>query len=106
MIEISDSDSGSSHLLSRGEEVLVRLRENPTTGYRWQLTQAGAGRLGLVDDRFEAGSDASAPGTGGHRVVRFVAEQTGSVRLEAEERRQWDQASASNQRRHYTIVVR
>jgi inhibitor of cysteine peptidase len=106
MIEISDSDSGSSHLMSRGEELMVRLRENPTTGHRWQLTQAGTGKLELVEDRFEAAGDGSAPGTGGHRVVRFVAEQTGSVQLEAEERRQWDQPSPSNQRRHYTIVVR
>ena len=104
MIEISDSDAGSSHQLSPGEELCVRLPENPTTGYRWQLTQSGSGRLKLVEDRFEPGG--SAVGSAGHRALRFVAEKAGAVALEAVHRREWEQASSNDKKKAFAIVVR
>jgi inhibitor of cysteine peptidase len=109
MIELSDTDPRSSVQLALGEELVIRLPENPTTGYRWQFAQSGTGALKEVEDRFVAGAEhrgGPVPGAGGHRVAKFVAEKNGSVQLEAVERREWEPLTKSLQRRIYAIVVR
>lgn len=103
-IEISDAAAAGPHVLGRGDEVVLRLEENPTTGYRWQIAQSGAGELGLVDDRFVPGAGDTAPGAGGHRIVRFVGRQPGEVRLEAVLRRSWEATGVSQQRVFVVIV--
>jgi inhibitor of cysteine peptidase len=108
VIELSDANAGSSHQLSQGEELHVRLPENPTTGYRWQFTQTGGGTLRVVEDRFEPGGAGTpaAAGASGIRVVRFAAENSGNLTLEATERREWEPASAHSKKKTYSIVVR
>jgi len=108
LIEISDSDSGSSHLLARGDELLVKLPENPTTGFRWHFTQSGSGRLRLLEDRFEQGATAGAvvAGAAGSRVVRFAAETSGALVLEALERREWEPVAPGNKKKVFSIEVR
>ncbi|NML13647.1 protease inhibitor I42 family protein [Azohydromonas caseinilytica] len=105
-IEISAQDPGASHTLALGDELSLHLDENPTTGYRWQFTQSGAGELALVDDRFVTGSAAPAPGAGGQRVLRFVARKPGEVRLEVANRRAWEPADSALERRVYAILIR
>jgi inhibitor of cysteine peptidase len=104
-IEISDSETSASRTLMRDEEVVVRLSENPTTGYRWQLTQSGTGELGLVDDRFVGGAEGAAPGAAGVRLIRFIARRPGAVKVEAVLRRAWDPPGASAQTRVFAIAV-
>jgi hypothetical protein len=43
------------------DELRVRLAENPTTGYRWELSQSGNGQLELLEDAFE-GAGSTEPG--------------------------------------------
>ena len=83
MIEVSESHDGSVLRLPQGDVLLIRLPENPTTGYRWQFSQSGSGALQVSEDRFEAHphSDAAAPGANGLRVIRFNATQRGQVRM-------------------------
>ena len=107
LIELSEASSGSSLQLNVGDEVLVRLVENPTTGYRWQLSQSGRGELELVEDGFEHSHPGppAAPGAAGMRRLRFIARKPGAVRLEAVEQRSW-QTSGSEQRRAFSLLVR
>lgn len=105
-IEITTTDTGSRYELAQGDELTLRLSENPTTGYRWQLTQSGAGELALVDDRFVAGATPPVPGSAGQRVLRFVARRPGEVRLEAAARRAWEPAGTELERRVYTVSIR
>jgi inhibitor of cysteine peptidase len=106
MIELSAADSGSRHTVSVGDELLIRLAENPTTGYRWQFSQSGPGALRLVDDRTEpAGSPSPAPGAAAHRVVRFVADRSGDVELLAVERRSWEADSPARPRVAFHVAI-
>ena len=105
MIELTDSDSGSSHRVGVGEELVIRLGENPTTGYQWQLRQSGTGELRPVGDGTESGGATMMPGAASHRVVRFVGERVGRLQLEAVERRDWEPASSSKQKLVFEIVV-
>ena len=104
-IEISHSDLPAPRTLARGDEVVIRLPENPTTGYRWQLTHSGGGELALVDERFVPGSGSTGVGAAGDRVVRYLGRKAGEVRVEAVLRRDWDPPEASSQKREFAIVV-
>jgi inhibitor of cysteine peptidase len=104
LIEISDGDAPARRTLAQADELVLRLAESPTTGFRWQLGQSGTGELGLVDDRFVSGGPA--PGAAGHRLIRFVARKPGQVRLEAVLRRAWGPADAGLQKRVFEIDVR
>ena len=93
--------------LPQGDVLLIRLPENPTTGYRWQFSQSGSGALQVSEDRFEAHphSDAAAPGANGLRVIRFNATQRGQVRVEASEQRSWQSAMPAPKTLVYLVDV-
>ena len=61
---LTESDRGRTVELAAGSLVTLRLRENPTTGYRWSMQSTGG--LELVGDRYEPGG---AVGAAGVRVV-------------------------------------
>lgn len=92
--------------LANGEQVVIRLPENPTTGYRWQFTQSGAGELAVVDDRFVPDGAEGAPGAGGQRLLRLQARRPGATKLEAVLRRQWDPQDAGTQTQVFAFVVK
>jgi inhibitor of cysteine peptidase len=105
-VELSESNSASPHVVARNEDVVVRLAENPTTGYRWEVTQSGVGELRLVEDQFIAGTGSTTPGAGGHRVLRFTAQRPGNIELAAVKRRSWEPVEASTEQRRYSLVVK
>jgi inhibitor of cysteine peptidase len=105
-VELSDKDAPAPRTLAQGEEVVIRLAENPTTGYRWQLTHSGTGELALLEDRFVPGTGGDAGlGASGDRVLRYQGRKGGEVRVDAVLRRSWDPPEASTQRRQFVIVV-
>ncbi|HEY5183710.1 MAG TPA: protease inhibitor I42 family protein [Actinomycetes bacterium] len=88
-IELGPADTGTSRSVRVGELTTVRLPESPTTGYRWECDEPGAGLL-LVEDRFEG---ATTPrGSGGERVLVFQAVSTGPATLRLVNRRSWGSA--------------
>ena len=104
-MELSESDFGSTRELGAGEALLLRLPENPTTGYRWQVAQTGDGELELVEDRFEsAAGPKAAVGAAGERLLRFVGKRAGRVELTARQGRAWEAATAAG--KSLSVVVR
>jgi len=104
-IELTESSGSAEHVVARQDEVVVRLEENPTTGYRWELTQSGVGRLGLVQDEFVPGAGGDAPGAAGRRVLRFLALAPGNVQIHAVKKRAWQTDIAPSERRTFSIVI-
>lgn len=102
-MEVTESDFGSTRELGVGDELMLRLTENPTTGYRWQVTCTGDGNLEMVDEGFEAGS-AGLPGAAGQRTLRYVARKAGQVEVLAAHERAWDAGKETPKR--LTVVVR
>ena len=102
-ITLTEADNGRTIDVPEGTEVLIRLEENPTTGYRWTLDQD--------DDAVPpAGADfSSAPGAavgaGGTRVFTFTAGQPGDVHLKFKLRREWEGDSSIIQRYQVNIQV-
>lgn len=77
---LGSKDSGSSQTLAVGQQLMVSLDSNPTTGYRWAIDGALPPQLGQVgESKFTAQS--SAIGAGGVEVWTFVGKSAGAGML-------------------------
>ncbi|GAV45361.1 protease inhibitor I42 family protein [Streptomyces acidiscabies] len=87
MGEVRVSARDSLVQVRAGDDIVVELPENPSTGYLWEIT--GIEGLEVTGD-----DHASAPtglvGAGGSRVLRLRAEKAGEGRLELVYRRSWE----------------
>jgi predicted secreted protein len=87
VVELGREDAGTTYTVHRGDEVIVSLVENQTTGYRWQV-ESGAPVLQMTADRYDAGGNA--PGAAGTRILRFTAATPGDTELRLTSRRPWE----------------
>jgi inhibitor of cysteine peptidase len=101
-ILVRETQNGGTVGVAAGDTVAVRLPENPTTGYRWQVDALTG--LTLVADEFSPRSPA--PGAGGERELRFIAPATGVFHIQATLRRAWEVGAAPQAQFRVTIQVR
>jgi inhibitor of cysteine peptidase len=72
-IVLTQSDNGARITLAQGHTLLIRLPENPTTGFRWQAAPGT-----IVDDAQFVGSSSGAAGAAGEHVFTVTV---GSIAL-------------------------
>jgi predicted secreted protein len=83
-------ESGERHHASVGDELVLRVVEPSTTGYRWQLVRETGPQLEVLEDGLEAGEPGAQPaGAAAHRTFRLAARAPGSTRVILELRRPW-----------------
>ena len=81
-IELSQKDSGTTLQVTQGDELVISLESNPTTGYSWaesKSSQAGD-VLQLGSKKYESESDAI--GAGGVETWTYKAVGAGTADLE------------------------
>ena len=89
MPELDEMANGQAIDLAIGDDLTIRLPENPTTGYRWEV-RSGADTVCLpVTDEYRAPKPT--PGAGGVHVWVFRAARRGDVGLVLVYRRPWDE---------------
>lgn len=71
-IVLTKSDNGARITLMPGQTLLIRLPENPTTGFRWQAAPDTI----IDDDRFVAAGSGTA-GAAGERFFTLTASAIG-----------------------------
>ena len=87
-----------------GEQILLRLEGNPTTGYEWQVDAGDPAVLALAGEPdYESSSDAD--GAGGTYTFRFDAVATGETQLELEYAPTWGAPEAAPQVFSVTVAV-
>ena len=84
---LDDSQDGSTLNLRMGDAVVLRLAENPTTGYRWEIVTTQGFDLEADD---YTGAPGGRTGGGGERALRFKAIAAGRGRIEAALCRSWE----------------
>ena len=91
---VTPDSSSPAVIHARTGEVLIRLPETPTSGYRWQPTAVPDG-VTVVDSHFDA-SPATAPvaGASGHRVFRLEIPVAGTYDLQFAMKRTWESQPA------------
>lgn len=88
-ILIGDGHNGAAIAGRTGDTLVVRLPENPTTGFRWTVTQADPGLLRLQSDDFQLAAGTGI-GSGGLRVLRYVLVAAGDTALALQLARPWE----------------
>lgn len=104
MVELSELDSdGDQQVVAVGDDLLIRLAENRTTGYRWYLSVPGEA-FAVLDDTYQP-AESGLPGAPGLRTVRLRATHPGSHELTATSRRPLASGSESGPRLRFVIHV-
>ncbi len=85
---LTRADDGTTVSAHEGDEILVRLAENATTGYRWEIDRS-EGPVALVADDYRLAPDVQVGG-GGTRELRFRATGPGTARLELKHWQPWE----------------
>jgi inhibitor of cysteine peptidase len=91
-VELTEADAGGEHALGVGQEVVLRLPENRTTGYRWQVSAPDD--VQVEDGGFEP-APSGAPGAAGTRTFRLRPTAAGSHAVAAGLRRSWESGGAA-----------
>jgi inhibitor of cysteine peptidase len=91
-VSLTKANNGQSIEVRQGDEVILRLPENPTTGYGWHIDRADG--LSPESSEHTTGSDQpdAGPrfGQGGVREFRFRAKEPGARRLDLKHWRDWE----------------
>lgn len=76
------ADSGAEIVLNVGQELILELESNPTTGYRWEVVDSTDEILRLKGEpQFESSAGGELVGAGGVEIFRFEALQEGQAAL-------------------------
>lgn len=91
--KLSNSDNNKNISLQKGDEIIITLEENPTTGYRWHWTDLDKKIFEIEKDDYEIHSDAI--GGGGVREFKLKARKTGKATIELINIRNFDSQEES-----------
>ena len=100
-LALTQQDSGRELSVQLGDEVLITLDENRSTGYAWALTSMIPGALELQNSSFTL--EEGGIGSGGRRSFVFRANAVGSTALELQLRRPWESGTPPAAR--FSLVV-
>ncbi len=102
--ELDAGDDGTVVEVEVGQEVVVRLEGNATTGYAWQVTAVDSAVLSLTGDPdYESSSDAA--GAGGTYTFHFDALAAGETEVVLQYFPTWEEPSATAGSFTFTAVV-
>jgi predicted secreted protein len=87
-IELVDPVADTQLKMAVGARLVVRLAENPTTGYRWRHTVTEQGVIEWLEEEYV--SHGHLPGSPGCRSISFRALRPGSSAIEFLLRRSWE----------------
>jgi inhibitor of cysteine peptidase len=100
----TEADSGHRVALRIGQELILTLKSNPSTGYRWMRSDTETSVLvTLGKPAYQAGGRLL--GASGTELWKFRAERNGVLTLKLEYRRPWEKntQSADTMILHVTI---
>jgi inhibitor of cysteine peptidase len=92
MQAISESYDGKTVDLAVGQVIELRLKENPTTGFRWQFRRDGTPACRITEDFMEPATKDSppVPGKPGTHVWRIAGVQAGTCDMALTYARSWE----------------
>ena len=94
MKTFSKADQEKGQVLASGESFEVRLPENPTTGYIWEVEHVPEAVAGLEREAFEQEpADPRIVGRGGIKIFVFKAREPGAGEIVLRLRRPWQRES-------------
>ena len=104
-IVIDKSEGGRQFQVDSGHRVMIRLQENPTTGYQWEVEAVDPQILSPVKSDFSTSVN-SVIGAGGVRTFVFEAGSPGTTSLRLVLKRGWEPKQKAADHFEVTIQVR
>jgi inhibitor of cysteine peptidase len=104
VITLTQADKGKSITVHVGDEIIINLAENPTTGYGWAIDKMDDTVLVSQNPTFSS-TPGGAIGSGGTRTFTFIAKQAGTVHLQLKLWRAWQGDSSIIERYDITFQV-
>jgi inhibitor of cysteine peptidase len=103
-LAFSQLDNGTTVRIESRDIITVRLPENPTTGYRWNIT-TGPGLTTLDDTYIYSDPSGRMTGAGGVRFLTLKPERAGTQFLTAVYKRSWEDDNGDDPVFSLTFVV-
>lgn len=103
VLTLTEDASGSAVTVHVGDAIVLRLPENPTTGYRWQIDKV-EGSAQHESDSFRLSEDVRI-GSGGTREFRFRAASAGTASLRLKRWQPWEGETSVDARFVVDIVI-
>ena len=100
-MELGKADANQRRRAAIGEEVTLRLAENPSTGFRWTEPEYDPNVLQYLGSEYETGG--VRPGAAGTRVFRFRAMAPGESSIHLRHARPTVPGSPGEDQ--YTVIV-
>ena len=104
-ITLTRADNGNVVALRVGDRLVLRLEENPATGYRWAMETHDEEVVALQHQEY-APSPPAAVGGGGQRSWTFIAHKAGTDTLQLKLWRAWEGDASIARRFTVTLHVR
>lgn len=105
-IELTDADSNKTIEVTTGEEIMLRLTANQSTGYNWVYLDTTQDMIKLVNDNYETDPKfKNANGAGGKHTFHFKAMKPGTSEIHMLYSRSWEK-DAWVQRYKVTVRVK
>jgi predicted secreted protein len=93
-VELDAARLGQPVTLQVGQQLIVRLEANPTTGYQWTTTLSGPSVVAALPPEYTPSStEPGIVGAGGVTTLRFTGQAPGSVRIGLTYERPWERGS-------------
>ncbi len=107
-VQIGAAEDGQDVKLGQGQELVVQLEANPTTGYQWILAEGGKAILKQEGAPVYTAKTHSPliMGAGGIETWRFRATYPGREVLRFEYRRPWEKDKPPERVMRFNVVVR
>ncbi len=103
---ITESDNGNTIYIKEGHAFFLKLKENPSTGYSWQLKLSnGLSQLSDKYHPFEPSENNLVIGTSGFRLWRIESVTKGDQQVTAIYKRSWEPETCQEQIFKLNIVV-
>ncbi|QRY81785.1 protease inhibitor I42 family protein [Pseudomonas sp. PDNC002] len=91
VVTLEDASDCKPLKLHEGQELVLILPSNPTTGFRWEMRNAANGLLrALGPEVYSNPEDAGLVGSAGESTWRFRVSGAGEDKLELAYRRPWE----------------
>lgn len=101
---VTESQNTATMYMNKSRVITVKLSENPTTGYQWNLTTTPGLHI-LKDSYIPSDSTGKLVGSGGTRLWDISTEVTGEQKIHAVYKRSWEQTAGNETTFSITVIV-
>lgn len=103
-IVVNEAQNNATTYVNKSSLITLELKENPTTGYQWNLTTTAG--LVVTGDRYvPSDTTGKMTGSGGTHIWDMTAAQTGEQKITAVYKRSWEAVTGNETTFSMTIIV-